>query len=76
VSVGNLPGGSEVIIKITYITELSTDGPDISFVLPASVAPPHKRQALQQVTQTTTKTLKADDDTPTDELGLQVDNLV
>mmetsp|Transcript_293 Transcript_293/g.306 ORF Transcript_293/g.306 Transcript_293/m.306 type:complete len:853 (+) Transcript_293:33-2591(+) len=38
-SLGNIPPGAEVIIKITYVSELEVDGKDIKFVLPTSVAP-------------------------------------
>lgn len=30
VSVGNLPAGADVIIKIIYVTELSVEGDDVS----------------------------------------------
>eukprot|EP00105_Crassostrea_gigas_P036125 XP_019920273.1 PREDICTED: poly [ADP-ribose] polymerase 4 [Crassostrea gigas] len=39
VSVGNLPPGAVVVIKITYVTELQVDGDLINFRLPGSVAP-------------------------------------
>lgn len=39
VSVGNLPTGAVVVIKITYVTELQVDGDLINFRLPGSVAP-------------------------------------
>lgn len=39
VSVGNLPPGAMVVIKITYVTELQVDGDLINFRLPGSVAP-------------------------------------
>ncbi|XP_065927968.1 uncharacterized protein [Magallana gigas] len=38
VSVGNLPPGAMVVIKITYVTELQVDGDLINFRLPGSVA--------------------------------------
>ena len=69
VSVGNLPAQASVMIKITYVTELSVDGPDIHFILPASVSPPQKDKALKEVTQNTTQTVKVDSEVP---LGVQV----
>ncbi|KAJ8314784.1 hypothetical protein KUTeg_006934 [Tegillarca granosa] len=39
VSVGNLPPGAFVLIKITYVTELQVEGEKISFNVPGSVAP-------------------------------------
>ena len=51
VSVGNLPPKASVLIKITYVAELQTDGELIHFALPASVAPWDKDPALSQQTQ-------------------------
>lgn len=51
VSVGNLPPKADVLIKITYITELQVDGDNISFTVPSSVAPWVKDMALAQQTQ-------------------------
>ena len=51
VSVGNLPAGADVLIKITYVAELSLEFEDISFWLPASVAPWTKTSALDTITQ-------------------------
>ncbi|ELR19183.1 ubiquitin domain containing protein [Acanthamoeba castellanii str. Neff] len=62
VSVGNLPPNSSVLIKITYVTELSVEGPNIAFVLPASVSPPQRDKALKDVTQTVTKTVNVEGD--------------
>ncbi|KAL6044894.1 Protein mono-ADP-ribosyltransferase parp4 [Balamuthia mandrillaris] len=70
VSVGNLPPKCSVMIKITYVTELAVDGPNINFVLPASVSPPQKDQALKTKTQETTSTINVEDDTRP--LGLQI----
>lgn len=39
VSVGNLPPGKEVVVKITTVSELSAEGDALRFVLPATVAP-------------------------------------
>ena len=46
VSVGNLPPKANVLIKITYVTELSTDGGNLVFSLLGSVAP-WKRQEIK-----------------------------
>ena len=37
VSVGNIPPGAKVLIKITYITELQIQGEDILFYLPTNI---------------------------------------
>ncbi|XP_078001506.1 protein mono-ADP-ribosyltransferase PARP4-like isoform X2 [Glandiceps talaboti] len=60
VSVGNLPPKASVMIKITYVTELSVDGEKILFLLPGSVAPWKKDSALSQEIQTDVKTVKVD----------------
>ncbi|KAK2557988.1 Protein mono-ADP-ribosyltransferase PARP4 [Acropora cervicornis] len=52
VSVGNLPPGSQVLIKITYVTELLVDGEHICFSLPGSLAPWKRSKALEEITQT------------------------
>ena len=51
VSVGNLPPGASVLIKITYVAELVVEGEQIVFSLPGSVAPWKKTAALDQTTQ-------------------------
>ncbi|CAG5134171.1 unnamed protein product, partial [Candidula unifasciata] len=51
VSVGNLPPGATVLIKITYVAELQVEGDNISFSLPAAVAPWKETSALKQSTQ-------------------------
>ena len=38
-SVGNLPPGKEVLLKLTYVTELTVDGDSIRFVIPTTVSP-------------------------------------
>ena len=38
-SIGNIPPGKTVIIRITYVTELSCEGDDIRFILPTTVSP-------------------------------------
>ena len=57
VSVGNLPPGAQVLIKITYVTELTVDGEQICFSLPGSVAPWTRDKALEEVTQVMSYTL-------------------
>ena len=39
VSVGNLPPGKEVLLKLTYVTELPVAGGSVRFVLPTTVSP-------------------------------------
>ncbi|XP_057563072.1 protein mono-ADP-ribosyltransferase PARP4 isoform X5 [Hippopotamus amphibius kiboko] len=53
VSVGNLPPRAKVLIKITYITELSIQGACAVFFLPASVAPWQRDSALNENIQDT-----------------------
>ncbi len=50
-SVGNLPPGAEVLIKITYVAELVVEGEQIVFSLPGSVAPWKQQAALDETTQ-------------------------
>src|SRR4029453_17861319 len=38
-SVGNLPPGKEVLLKLTYVTELTIDGDSMRFVVPTTVSP-------------------------------------
>ena len=51
VSVGNLPPGAHVLIKITYVSELLVDREHICFTLPGSVAPWKRNKALEEITQ-------------------------
>ncbi|XP_063161870.1 protein mono-ADP-ribosyltransferase PARP4 [Candoia aspera] len=51
VSVGNLPPSTKVLIKITYITELSYENGSLCFHLPAAVAPWQQDKALNENTQ-------------------------
>ncbi|XP_014821626.1 PREDICTED: poly [ADP-ribose] polymerase 4 isoform X2 [Calidris pugnax] len=55
ISVGNLPPSCTVVIKITYITELSFQHGCITFHLPASVSPWQQDKALNEKTQHTVK---------------------
>ncbi|KAM8819719.1 LOW QUALITY PROTEIN: protein mono-ADP-ribosyltransferase PARP4 [Eudromia elegans] len=48
ISVGNLPPNSTVLIKISYITELSSHNGCISFRLPVSVSPWQQDKALNE----------------------------
>lgn len=48
VSVGNLPPKAKVLIKITYITELSIQGAVAAFLMPATVAPWQRDRALSE----------------------------
>ena len=58
VSVGNLPPGASVLIKITYVAELVVEGENIVFSLPGNVAPWKQETTLDQTTQTDVKTTK------------------
>ncbi|XP_029792881.1 protein mono-ADP-ribosyltransferase PARP4 isoform X2 [Suricata suricatta] len=53
VSVGNLPPNAKVLIKITYITELSIHGTRAVFFMPATVAPWQQDRALNENSQDT-----------------------
>ncbi|XP_009475160.1 PREDICTED: poly [ADP-ribose] polymerase 4 [Nipponia nippon] len=55
ISVGNLPPNSTVVIKITYITELSFQHGCITFHMPASVSPWQQDKALNENMQDTIK---------------------
>ncbi|KAM6178182.1 protein mono-ADP-ribosyltransferase PARP4 [Rhynchocyon petersi] len=48
VSVGNIPPKAKVLIKITYITELSVQGTAAVFCMPATVAPWQQDKALNE----------------------------
>jgi Ca-activated chloride channel family protein len=43
-SVGNLPPGTEVLLKITYVTELDVDSGALRFVVPTTVSPRYAPQ--------------------------------
>ncbi|KAG7467261.1 hypothetical protein MATL_G00151440 [Megalops atlanticus] len=51
ISVGNLPAGATVLIKVTYVTELVVKAGSLIFSLPGSVAPWQQSKALNQRTQ-------------------------
>ncbi len=38
-SIGNIPPGKEVMVQISYVTELALEGDDLRFVLPTTVSP-------------------------------------
>ncbi|XP_034354773.1 protein mono-ADP-ribosyltransferase PARP4 [Arvicanthis niloticus] len=57
VSVGNLPPRAKVLIKITYITELSIQSPVAIFFIPATVAPWQQDKALNENLQDTVETV-------------------
>ena len=58
VSVGNLPPGARVLIKITYVSELLVEGENIVFSLPGNVAPWKQESALEQTTQSEVEKVK------------------
>ncbi|XP_038132152.1 protein mono-ADP-ribosyltransferase PARP4 isoform X3 [Cyprinodon tularosa] len=51
ISVGNLPPGATVLIKVTFLSELVVRDGSILFSLPGSVAPWQESSALNQTTQ-------------------------
>ncbi|XP_063286045.1 protein mono-ADP-ribosyltransferase PARP4 [Pelobates fuscus] len=53
VSVGNLPANATVIIKITYITELSIQNDNCQFEIPGDIAAWQKDKTLNENTQDT-----------------------
>lgn len=58
VSVGNLPPWCNVMIKITYVSELQMEGENIFFCIPSCVAPWKKSAGLETVTQGELETVK------------------
>lgn len=53
ISVGNLPPGATVLIKVTFVSELIVRDGTLLFSLPGSVAPWQESAALNQTTQVT-----------------------
>ncbi|CAN9498563.1 unnamed protein product [Ophioblennius macclurei] len=51
VSVGNLPPGATVLVKVTFVSELVVKDGAVLFSLPGSVAPWQQSAALNQTTQ-------------------------
>ncbi|XP_029981428.1 protein mono-ADP-ribosyltransferase PARP4 [Sphaeramia orbicularis] len=73
ISVGNLPPGATVLIKVTFVSELIVKDGSILFSLPGSVAPWQEREALNQTTQVTVEKVRVtDDETNTREFTLDM----
>ncbi|XP_064404134.1 protein mono-ADP-ribosyltransferase PARP4-like isoform X3 [Halichondria panicea] len=70
VSVGNLPPGASVLIKIIYVAELAVEGDNIVFSLPGSVAPWKQEAALDASTQSDVEKVKVKEQS--DNLSVQV----
>ncbi|XP_060785558.1 protein mono-ADP-ribosyltransferase PARP4 isoform X2 [Neoarius graeffei] len=70
ISVGNLPPGATVLIKVTFITELVVRAGTIVFSLPASVAPWQQSSALNKKTQTTVEKVCVSELQPEGEFSL------
>ncbi|KAB5576919.1 hypothetical protein PHYPO_G00204060 [Pangasianodon hypophthalmus] len=70
ISVGNLPPGATVLIKVTFITELVVRAGTIIFSLPGSVAPWQQSSALNQRTQTTVEKVCVNELQPEGEFSL------
>lgn len=51
ISVGNLPPGATVLVKVTFVSELIVRDGSVLFSLPGSVAPWQESAALNQTTQ-------------------------
>uniref|UniRef100_A0A672JAG4 Poly [ADP-ribose] polymerase n=1 Tax=Salarias fasciatus TaxID=181472 RepID=A0A672JAG4_SALFA len=51
ISVGNLPPGATVLIKVTFVSELIVKDSSVLFSLPGSLAPWQQSAALNQTTQ-------------------------
>ncbi|XP_077435872.1 protein mono-ADP-ribosyltransferase PARP4-like isoform X2 [Vanacampus margaritifer] len=73
ISVGNLPAGASVLIKVTFVSELIVKDGSVFFALPGSVAPWQERAALNQTTQVTVdKVCVTDDAANTREFSLDM----
>ncbi|XP_022596628.1 poly [ADP-ribose] polymerase 4 [Seriola dumerili] len=73
ISVGNLPPGATVLIKVTFVSELIVRDGGILFSLPGSVAPWQESAALNQTTQVTVeKVCVTDEAASTREFTLDV----
>ncbi|KAL7881723.1 hypothetical protein AOLI_G00085710 [Acnodon oligacanthus] len=70
ISVGNLPPGATVLIKVTFITELVVRAGNILFSLPGSVAPWQQSAALNQKTQTSVEKVCVNELEPAGEFSL------
>ncbi|XP_019715609.1 poly [ADP-ribose] polymerase 4, partial [Hippocampus comes] len=73
ISVGNLPPGASVLIKVTFVSELIIKDGSVFFTLPSSVAPWQESAALNQTTQVTVdKVCVTDDAASTREFSLDM----
>ncbi|XP_076857919.1 protein mono-ADP-ribosyltransferase PARP4-like isoform X2 [Brachyhypopomus gauderio] len=72
ISVGNLPAGATVLIKVTYITELVVRAGTLLFSLPTSVAPWQQSAALNQRTQTSVEKVGVNELRPEGEFSLHM----
>uniref|UniRef100_A0A3B3VWQ8 Poly [ADP-ribose] polymerase n=1 Tax=Poecilia latipinna TaxID=48699 RepID=A0A3B3VWQ8_9TELE len=70
ISVGNLPPGATVLIKVTFVSELVVENGSILFSLPGSVAPWQKSSALNETTQVGEFTLDMSVEMPFEILSL------
>uniref|UniRef100_A0A3Q3BIU5 Poly [ADP-ribose] polymerase n=1 Tax=Kryptolebias marmoratus TaxID=37003 RepID=A0A3Q3BIU5_KRYMA len=62
ISVGNLPPGASVLIKVTFVSELVVRDGSVLFSLPGSVAPWQESATLKQTTQVTVQKVCVTDD--------------
>uniref|UniRef100_UPI00398E7C2A protein mono-ADP-ribosyltransferase PARP4 isoform X2 n=1 Tax=Pristiophorus japonicus TaxID=55135 RepID=UPI00398E7C2A len=72
ISIGNLPPNANVIIKITYITELSVDCEYISFLLPGSLTSQQRGKALQEETQESLEKINVKEQEPAGGLSVNL----
>ncbi|XP_059896583.1 protein mono-ADP-ribosyltransferase PARP4 isoform X2 [Gadus macrocephalus] len=73
ISVGNLPPGATVLIKVTFVSELIVRDGCVLFSLPGSVAPWQQSAALNQTTQASVeKTCVTNDAASSREFSLQM----
>lgn len=47
-NIGNLPPGCTCVIKLTYVTEVTTEAEDLIFTIPSSLAPWDRSEAQKQ----------------------------
>uniref|UniRef100_A0AAQ5Z973 Poly [ADP-ribose] polymerase n=1 Tax=Amphiprion ocellaris TaxID=80972 RepID=A0AAQ5Z973_AMPOC len=71
ISVGNLPPGATVLIKVTFVSELIVRDEAVLFSLPGSVAPWQESAALNQTTQVREFTLDMSIEMPYEITSLQ-----
>uniref|UniRef100_A0A8C5F3R9 Poly [ADP-ribose] polymerase n=1 Tax=Gadus morhua TaxID=8049 RepID=A0A8C5F3R9_GADMO len=71
ISVGNLPPGATVLIKVTFVSELIVRDGCVLFSLPGSVAPWQQSAALNQTTQVKRFSLQMSVEMPYEILRLQ-----